>query len=243
MELIEEEKMKAKESESKLAILIPTLNEEQAIEKLVVKCTDITNNVYIVDGLSTDKTVERAKKAGAEIILCEEIGKGTALVQGFKRILEDNNVNFVAYIDGDNTYDPSDIKHIHELMKKESQYDMIIGNRFPKREKSTITRLNMLGNRFFSKLISILVKQKIVDSQSGLRIMSKDVLDFFTKSLKSKNFEIETEMIVKAAKEGYKIGEIPINFYKRDGDTKLNPFIDGFRILRTIFKSAVNKKT
>jgi len=73
--------------------------------------------------------------------------------------------------------------------------------------------------------------------------MSKDVADFFTKSLKSKNFEIETEMIVKAAKEGYKIGEIPISYNKRDGNSKLNPFIDGFRILKTIFKSAVNKKS
>ncbi len=241
--MIEEEKMKEKESEGKLAILIPTLNEEQAIGKLVAKCTDVTEKVYLIDGLSTDKTIENAKKVGAKILLCEEKGKGIALIKGFKSILEDNNVDFIAYIDGDNTYDPSDINHIYRRMKKESQYDLMIGNRFPKREKGTITRLNMLGNKVFSKLISILVKQKIVDSQSGLRIMSKDVADFLVKTLKSRNFEIETEMIVKAAKVGYKIGETPINYYKRDGDTKLDPLIDGFRILKTIFKSAVNRKS
>ena len=234
--------MVEKELESELAILIPTLNEEEAIGNLVEDWKNITENVIVIDVLSNDYTINNAKKSGAKIFLCKDKGKGNALIQGFNRILKDDNVSYVAYIDGDSTYDPEDIKQIYEIMRGESQYDMIIGNRFPRREKGTITRINMLGNRIFSGLISLIVRQKIIDSQSGLRVFSKDVLDVFSKSLKSRNFEIETEMIVVASKNGYKIGEIPINYYKRDGITKLNPLVDGFRILKTIFRSAFRKK-
>ena len=234
--------MKSIESKTDLAILIPTLNEENAIEKIVASCLEITDKVYLIDGLSNDKTIENANNSGARILLCKERGKGSALIQGFKSILKDKSVNYVAYIDGDSTYDPKDIKQIYELMERNTHYNMIIGNRFPKREKGTITRLNMLGNRIFSLLLRFITRQKIVDSQSGLRVISKDVLDVFSTSLKSKNFEIETEMIVVAAKNGYKIREKPINYYKRDGKSKLNPIIDGFRIFRTIVKSAVRKQ-
>jgi len=233
--------MVEKESETELAILIPTLNEEEAIGNLVEDCKKITENIIVIDGLSTDYTIQNAQKKGADILICKEKGKGTALVQGFKYILENKEISYVAYIDGDNTYDPGDIKHLYNFISEKQKIDIVIGNRFPKRQKNTITRLNMIGNKFFSILVSRLIKQRITDTQSGLRIISRNAVEFLSDSLESKYFEIETEMIMKAAKKGFLIDEKPIEFYKREGETKLNPIRDGFKILKTIMKNNSKK--
>lgn len=231
--------MQKSNQDSNLAILIPTLNEELAIKTLIKDCKKITEKVIVIDGLSSDRTIEFAEQSGADILRCEKKGKGFALIHGFKHILNVSDVSYVAYLDGDNTYDPEDIRTLYLEIQNDHDCDLLIGNRFPKREKGTITRLNMIGNKIFSKLVSKIVKQKITDTQSGLRVMSKEVIEFLSNSLESKNFEIETEMIIKTAKKGFKIGEIPIRYSKRDGETKLNPLQDGFRILRTIIRSAI----
>ena len=146
-------------------------------------------------------------------------------------------IEFIAYIDGDNTYDIADITPMIELIEKNQSIDVVIGNRFPKRDKGTIKFINLVGNRIFSFLISILVRQIIIDSQSGLRAFRKETAVLMTEILVSSCFEIETEMIIKLAKNKLKIKEIPISYMVGEGQTKLRPFRDGFKILMEITKN------
>ncbi len=234
--------MNSQKKQNNLIVLIPTLNEEKSIGNLVEKCLKYTNEVLIIDGLSSDLTIEKAKESGAKVITCDEKGKGSALVKGFKYVLDNYNFSHVAYLDGDNTYDPDDLPKLFEVTSQRKKSDLVIGNRFPLREKGTITKINMIGNRIFSLLISIITRQKIIDTQSGFRLLNKEVTEFVSKNLTSANFEIETEMIIRTSKRGFKIREIKINYFKREGTSKLNPFFDGFRILKTIFQSLFFKE-
>ncbi len=220
-----------------IAILIPTLNEEKAISKLIKRCKHITEKVIIIDGLSTDKTIDNAKNVGAEVVYCTNKGKGKALICGLIDVIKDDSLNYIAYIDGDNTYDPFDIPLMIDLIEKNQSVDMVIGNRFPKREKGTIKLINLFGNRIFSFLISVLARQLIIDTQSGLRVFKYETAKLMTEILESRGFEIETEMIMKLVKNNVRIKEIPISYVKGDGITKLKPFRDGSKILREIGKN------
>ena len=210
--------MNSQKKENHLIVLIPTLNEEKAIGNLVEKCLKYTDNVILVDGLSTDLTVQKAKDKGAEVLFCEDKGKGKALLEGFTYLLNNRDFSHIVYMDGDYTYDPDDIPKLVKTSQEHHEYDLVIGNRFPLREKGTITKLNMVGNRFFSFLVSLIIRQRITDTQSGLRLITRKSTEFFSSHLESQNFEIETEMIMKASKARYKIGEVPVNFYKRKGE-------------------------
>jgi len=220
-----------------IAILIPTLNEEKAISSLVKESSKITSNVLIIDGLSTDKTIEKAIESGAKVLYCYEKGKGKALVYGFKKILENPEIKYISYFDGDNTYDPSDVLLLVNKLESEKKCDMIIGNRFPKRKKGSISFVNMLGNILFSLIVSLLLRKRVKDTQSGLRVLNRKFTEFCVNSLNAVGFEIETEMIIKALKNGFNIIEEPINYYNRDGNTKLHPIKDGFKIIKEIFKN------
>ncbi|UJG41572.1 MAG: glycosyltransferase family 2 protein [Candidatus Heimdallarchaeum aukensis] len=219
-----------------LVILIPTLNEEDSIGYLVNSCKKLTDNVIVVDGLSIDDTVVISKKEGAEVIYCKKKGKGNAIIDGLKYVLKKPNIEYIAYLDGDSTYDPYDIKILLDKMLNEKKLDVIIGNRLPKREKGSIKFINIIGNYLFSFLISLISRVKISDSQSGLRLLSKKATMIYSDCLESSGFDIETEMIIKGSRKGIKFGEVPVSYRCREGNSKLNPFRDGFKILKTIIK-------
>ncbi|UJG44375.1 MAG: glycosyltransferase family 2 protein [Candidatus Heimdallarchaeum endolithica] len=219
-----------------LLIIIPTLNEEDSIGYIINSCKKLTNNIIVVDGLSVDDTVDIAKKEGAEVVYCKKKGKGNAIIKGLKYVLEKPNIDYIAYLDGDSTYDPNDIKLLLNKMLEEKKLDVIIGNRLPNREKNSIKFVNIIGNYLFSFLIRLITKVKITDSQSGLRLLSKKATIIYSNCLESSGFDIETEMIIKGAKKGLKFGEVPVSYKCRNGYSKLNPFKDGYKILKTIIK-------
>jgi len=205
------------------SILIPAYNEEKTIGKVIkdFKKQLTKSKVYVCDNNSYDKTAEIAKKAGACVLKEKRQGKGYAL----RRLFNIESDIFVI-VDGDDTYLPYKVK---ELIKPitENKADMVIGAR----KKFNSGFFRDTGNFFITKLINLLFKQKLQDALSGYRAFNSNSLKNL--NLKSKGFEIETEITIKAIENNFKILEIPID-YKSRKDSKLKTFKDGLKIFKTI---------
>ena len=216
--------------------VIPTLNESNTVAEVVSKAKQFAYRVIVVDGFSEDDTIKRAMEAGAEVIYQEGIWKGLALRTVFNKIKEDVYV----IIDGDATYNALEMgKIIQPIIKGE--VDMVIGSRLKGTiQVGSISRKNMFGNKLINFLINLLFHGKITDSQSGFRAMSRKAVE--NMNLSSNGFEIETEMTIKALKQGLRIRDIPITYVRRTGSqSKLNSFKAGSRILNTIIRSSIRK--
>lgn len=218
----------------KVVYVIPTLNESATVGDVVKNAKRFAHRVVVVDGHSDDGTAEMAQKAGADVIFQDGRGKGMALRTVFDQI--DGDIYVI--IDGDATYD---VMETGKIVKPiiDDRADMVIGSRLRgKMEEGSITRLNSIGNMFFNFLINYLYRGNITDSQSGFRALNRKTVECL--NLSSKGFEVETEMTVKALKQGLTITEVPITYVKRRGSvSKLNSFKAGSTILKTIINPSL----
>lgn len=209
-----------------VAVIIPALNEEKAVSKVISDFKEQgLKDVYVIDGGSSDKTVEFARKAGAKVIFQKGKGKGDALRQAIKEIDADVYVT----VDADDTYDASRVKELVEPVKREG-YDMVVA----RRSLSEIPVFNRFGNFLFNMIISVFYGYRLLDILSGYRVMSRELVRSLR--LDSDDFEIETELTVEALENRFKILEIPTEYKPRIGETKLNPVRDGFRIGMTLVR-------
>lgn len=210
-------------------VLIPTLNEEATIGPLVKEFVAMGYPVLVMDGRSTDRTAERAREAGAEVLFQEGKGKGAAVVQALRAIREP----IVVMIDGDGTYLPSEVERL-VVPLRESIADHVIGNRFARPERGAFTRLNFFGNKILNKLFGMGYGVWLSDILSGYRAFRREAV--LALSLNRSGFEIETEMTVESVKQGHRFAEIPITYRPRVSGVaaKLHPLRDGMRIFWTI---------
>ncbi len=227
--------------QTKVEIIIPTLNEESSIRELLqsirANSFPVKTSVLVIDGGSTDQTIEICKQEKTEVIKQKGKGKGTAM----REAAEYSKADIIVFIDGDGTYSINDLGSLLEpLLKQEA--DMVVGSRLlGEREKGSITFLNNLGNRIFNKAINISLKTQVTDSLTGYRAIYRDV--FRQLVLFSENFEIEVEMTVEALTKGYRVTEVPISYKnRRDSETKLDPVGDGAKIAKTLFFVIMNVK-
>src|SRR6185503_5822225 len=126
-------------------------------------------------------------------------GKGAALKEAFKYAL-DAGYDRVITIDSDGQHDPADLAHFLPLLEK---YDLILGNRMG--DRVSVPPLRRAANLTSSFIISVLAGQRIYDSQTGFRAYSADLLRGIT--LKSDRYDMESEVIIKAARKGFRIGD------------------------------------
>ena len=213
---------------SKVSIIIPTLNEEEAIEKVIRELKSCGyRNILVVDGYSEDRTVEIAKNCGAEVIYQIGHGKAAAIKTGFERV----KTPFILVMDGDGTYDPRDIERLLRTAI-EGGYDEVIGYR---KDRRNIPPIHRLGNRIISTLLSLLLGHRIKDPCSGMYLLRKDVVKNL--EVTATGFDVEVEIASQVASLG-KVAEVPINYRKRIGESKLKTYRTGFRILLTAAKIA-----
>lgn len=210
----------------KTSIIIPTMNEPAVTEVIKGLKKNVKKAEIIVVDNSTDKTAQKARKAGAKIIYQSGEGFGDACVLGAKKAKGD----IVVFIDGDGTYNPKDVpKVIKPIKEKEAEY--VIGNRFAGLENKSMKKLNNIGNKILSWLSNKLYHTSIDDSQTGLRAITKK--GFEKLYLTTRNFDFYTQMNVEAKKRGLSIKQVPITYRERKGETKLRPITDGLVILGT----------
>jgi glycosyltransferase involved in cell wall biosynthesis len=217
-------KMKRFVSKNDVTIVIPTLNEELAIGQVLKEVhQEGYRNILIVDGYSTDNTVNIAKKNGGNIVFQHAHGK----TGGIKTAIDHVKTPYFLVMDGDCTYDPTDID---KFLPHAQNYDQIIGCRVKGRDNIPI--LNRLGNWLINKVFNLLMGTNLSDVCSGMYMLKRETAQNF--EMNTGGFDVEVEVAAQAATSG-KITEVPITYRKRVGRQKLS-LKHGFQILLTIVK-------
>lgn len=215
----------------KACVIIPAYNESSQINRLVSEVKARGLDVLVVDDGSGDGTAENASRAGATVLRNEaNAGKGACLRKGFGYCLE-RDFEAVITMDGDGQHLAEDLPRFISAAADPGG-DIIIGNRML--EIREMPWIRVITNRFMSWLTSRLSGQSIPDSQCGFRLIRRRVLEKI--ELKTSKFEIETEILVKAARAGFKIVSVPIKTVYRGEKSKINPLIDTFRFIKFLIK-------
>jgi len=218
-----------------LSVVIPTFNEEPTIGDVIkrLKATlrqiGLKHELIVVDDCSADKSLEISRNHSVRIYsLKQHMGKGYALRVGFTKAKGE----IIATIDSDGSHRPEELPLLLAPILRD-QADFVIGSRFLNEKPVSAKKLNAIGVRLFNALIKVFTRTGVTDSQSGYRVMKSEILK--TQQLKSRGYEIESEMLVKTARRGFRVKEVPISFEQRTyGRSRLDPIIDGFRILLSI---------
>lgn len=221
---------------NKVCVLIPSYNEARTIGRVVKGARARGLEVCVVDDGSSDNTSAIAKAEGAIVIAhAKNMGKGTSLREGFKYILKEN-FDAVITMDGDDQHDSCSIPDFVKEAEASSA-DMVIGDRM--REAKHMPSLRRNTNRFMSYVISKVCGQDVPDTQCGYRLITRKVLE--SVALDSSNFEIESELIVKAGRKGFKIASVPVKAIYRDEKSKINPVLDTLRFIAFISRMLITK--
>ena len=225
-----------------LSIIIPVFNEELTIGNIIDRTKKsaeqigLQYEIIVVDDHSYDKSLEVAKTRNVRLLsLKQHLGKGYALRAGFAKARGD----IIVTIDSDASHRPEELYEVLEPIL-EDEADLVIGSRYLNHKKVASRKLNAFGVRIFNYLIQLFTGVGITDSQSGYRAMKSEVLK--KQKLKSGEYEIESEMLVKTAKQGFRVTEVPISFEQRTyGRSGVDPIIDGSKILLSIVFSYVKR--
>lgn len=227
-------------SSLKVDVIIPTLNESEVIGELLVELSNLklpfTVSALVVDGGSSDDTVNICKKARVKVIQQRGRGKGRAM----REAVDHSQADIIVFIDGDTTYSVAEMGALLQPLVS-GEADMVVGSRLlGEREKGSISALNTLGNRLFNSAINFSMKSNITDSLSGYRAIHRK--SFMELILLSDSFEIEVEMMVEALARHYKVVEVPVSYRKRNkgSKTKLSPVDDGVQIAKTLMFILMN---
>ena len=221
---------------TKLFIMLPALDEEGALPDIYrripieeLKEKGYTTRVVIVDGGSSDKTVEIGKKLGCEVFEQWGEGKGAGMRQGFKKFLDTNDDTLVM-LDCDGTYHPEEITRMVESIPKGGIAigDRLHGNLQPE----SMTNTNWIGNQLLTWLAVALHGKPINDLCSGFWAFSRESINRL--QLNSMRFEIEAEMYASCAYLDIPITHVPITYSKRVGEAKLGSIKDGTSIARKL---------
>ena len=219
-----------------LLAVIPAHNEARTIASVTIGVKALGHDVLVVDDGSVDATAQLAQAAGAAVVHTRnKSGKGSALRLGFAWALE-RGYEEVICLDGDGQHNPGDIQAFLEC-RKAGKAALVNGNRMGNPQGMPLLR--RVTNMFMSWLISIVCGQPITDTQCGFRLISADVLKAV--ELECSDFEIETELLIKASKKGFKIASVPIATIYRDEVSKIKPVRDTLRFIRYMIRALVAK--
>jgi len=221
-----------------LSVVIPLYNEEQTIGDIIdrvqttIKGMGLRYEIIVVDDHSFDNSCMAAKKYPVRLYsLSVHGGKGMGLRAGFVKVRGD----LVVTIDSDGSHLPEELPRLLKPIL-EGKADLVIGSRYLRQKNVAAKRLNVFGVKIFNLLIQMFTGVYVTDSQSGYRVMKREVLE--VQHLKSCGYEIETEMLVKTVKSKYRVFEVPISFEQRTyGVSGVDYVHDVFRIFVSIISA------
>ncbi|PIN73357.1 glycosyl transferase family 2 [Candidatus Woesearchaeota archaeon CG10_big_fil_rev_8_21_14_0_10_45_16] len=232
-------KSKMARSGIKVIITIPAYNEEKTLPRVLEEIRRVMDNtrynyeILIVNDGSKDKTVEVAQACGATVVSKKHSGLAETFKLEMKECLA-RKADIIVHTDADGQYHP---KHIPEMIEKVQRgFDLVLGSRFRGKIES-MPLLKRLGNIAFSRVLSSLTRTRITDSTTGFRAFTAEV----ARDIQYINtFTYTQEQIIKAAKQGFRIGEVPIiarktresRLFKNPLQYAIKAWINIFRIYR-----------
>ena len=213
-------------------VIIVALNEEEGIGFTVAELMNTLkcSCVLVVDGGSSDRTVEVAKSKGAEIVFQDGLGKGDAIAKGVAHI--DPAVDYVVITDADFTYPAQYVPEMLQILENAPDVGMVCGNRFKGyQDIKALNSVFYLGNRVIAFTHNMLNGIALADPLTGLRVVRAGLLRNWR--VRSKGFDVEVELNHRVEREGFGIVEVPIIYRERLGVKKLG-VRNGFEILKRI---------
>ena len=221
----------------KFSVVIPALNEEEAIERVVkaipkgeLNAMGFEVQILVVDNGSEDRTGELARKAGAEVVFEPIRGYGRAYKTGF----DNAHGQIIATADADLTYPVEDIPKLVKLLEEEN-LDFITTNRFANMDKNAMSPRNIFGNSVLNLTTRLFFRINLKDSQSGMWVFRKDILGHL--KLSSDKMAFSEELKIEACHfTKYRWREVPIEYRARVGKVKLSGWRDGLQNLCYLFR-------
>ena len=213
-----------------ITVIIPCLNEEQGIERVLRAMPEFVDEVIVVDNASTDRTSEVARALGAKVISEDVRGYGRAYKRGFAAATGD----IIVTLDGDQSYPVDALSYLIEAFLH-LRVDFLNASRFPVRDREAMSFRNKVGNLALSLAMSVLFFRWVRDSQSGMWVFRRSILEHM--KLESDGMAFSEEIKIEALRDSrIRFGEISIMYSSRMGETKLNLWRDGFQNLAFLAK-------
>jgi glycosyltransferase involved in cell wall biosynthesis len=220
-----------KASKDTVLAIIPAYCEGRFIGQVVRQVVRYVQAVLVVDDGSPDSTASEAEAEGAKVIRHPtNLGKGAALKTGLNYAVS-IDAPFFLFLDGDGQHDPSEIPAFIDAINC-SNADLVVGNRMRNLESMPLIR--RWTNQFMSWQIGRICKIPIPDSQCGFRLARKELLPVLMAP--SNRFEFESESIILAARQGFRLEFVPIRTIYTNQHSKIRPLRDTMRYLQLIRK-------
>lgn len=215
-----------------ISVVIPCYNEEIGIARVLKTMPDFVDEVVVVDNNSTDRTSEVAESLGARVVFEERKGYGRAYKTGLSNATGD----IIITMDGDATYPRIAIAYLLDILF-EDKLDFISAWRVAVDWRENFDYLlRFMGNRVFNLTILFIYQKHIHDSQSGMWVFKRDILNSIFVESDGMPFSQELKLEVFSKKE-FNSREVPIQFsyFKREGESKLSLWGDGIRNYLQLF--------
>jgi glycosyltransferase involved in cell wall biosynthesis len=220
-------------------VIIPAYNEEQSISKVIVEIPDFVRHVVVADNNSTDRTGEAARSKGAVVVFEPQKGYGKACLAAMDWIKsQDMQPDIVVFLDGDYSDYPEEMRELL-LPILDDKVDMVIGSRaLGQRESGSMTLPQVFGNWLATNMMKHIQGARFSDLGPFRAIVWEKLLSL---NMQDQNFGWTIEMQIKAHKAGLRYTEIPVNYRKRIGVSKVSGTIKGvlgagYKIILTIFR-------
>lgn len=223
-----------------IRVIIPALNEEKSIAKVINEIPEkLVKEIIVCDNNSADKTSEEAKKAGATVLLEKEKGYGASCLKGIKYINNlEEKTDIVVFLDGDYSDYPEEMYQLVAPIQND-EADMVIGSRaLGIKEKGSLTPQQVFGNWLATKMLKAFYGVHFTDL-GPFRAIKLDTLNLL--NMQDRNYGWTVEMQIKAAKQKIRSIEVPVSYRQRIGFSKVSgtvkgTFMAGYKIILTLFK-------
>ena len=218
----------------KVAVVIPALDEEQAIGGVIGEIDrDVVSEIIVGDNNSSDRTPEIAAALGARVIRVMDRGYGAACAGALAHLSPD--IDVVVFVDADGSDDLSEMPRLIEPIRR-GEADLVIGARVP--DRGALTPQQRFGNWLATRLISLLYGHRYTDL-GPFRAIRREVLDDM--NMRDRRYGWTVEMQIRALQLGVRVLEVPVRYRRRVGRSKISGTVSGvlkagWSILYTIFR-------
>ena len=220
-------------------VIIPAYNEEKSIPKVIAEIPDFVRHIVVANNNSTDQTHQAAEAAGAKVVFEPQKGYGKACLTAMDWIKnQEIQPDIVVFLDGDYSDYPEEMRDLVQPIL-DGKSDMVIGSRaLGMREKGSMTLPQVFGNWLATTMMKYMQGAKFSDLGPFRAIVWRKLLDL---NMVDQNFGWTIEMQIKAHKAGLRYTEVPVNYRKRIGVSKVSGTVKGvigagYKIIFTIFK-------